>query len=201
MTHTKRRSIRKYDGTFKISNEELQDIILEANLAPSSMNMQPWRYVIVNSLEGKEELRKALYGNISQLETSSAMIVVFNDLKKFDLAESIYNKAVLEGLMSTESREKQLLNISKMLVRMDINQINHVGLIDCGLAAMQLMLVAKERGYDTCPIGGFNHDLIHEATGMDKERYKPVMIISIGKAAEEGSKTIRLTFDEVARFK
>jgi nitroreductase len=201
MTHTKRRSIRKYDGTFKISNEELQDIILEANLAPSSMNMQPWRYVIVNSTEGKEDLRKAMYGNISQLETSSAMIVMFNDLKKFDLAESIYNKAVLEGLMSTESREKQLLNISKMLVRMDINQINHVGLIDCGLAAMQLMLVAKERGYDTCPIGGFNHDLIHEATGMDKERYKPVMIISIGKAAEEGSKTIRLTFDEVARFK
>jgi nitroreductase len=201
MTHTKRRSIRKYDGTFKISNEELQDIILEANLAPSSMNMQPWRYVIVNSTEGKEDLRKAMYGNISQLETSSAMIVMFNDLKKFDLAESIYNKAVLEGLMSTESREKQLLNISKMLVRMDINQINHVGLIDCGLAAMQLMLVAKERGYDTCPIGGFNHDLIHDATGMDKERYKPVMIISIGKAAEEGSKTIRLTFDEVARFK
>jgi nitroreductase len=201
MTQFKRRSIRKYDASFKISNEELQSIILEANQAPSSMNMQPWRYVIVNSLEGKEELRKALYGNISQLETSSAMIVVFNDLKKFDLAESIYNKAVLEGLMSTESREKQLLNISKMLVRMDINQINHVGLIDCGLAAMQLMLVAKERGYDTCPIGGFNHDLIHEATGMDKERYKPVMIISIGKAAEEGSKTIRLTFDEVARFK
>ena len=201
MTHTKRRSIRKYDGTFKISNEELKKIILEANLAPSSMNMQPWRYVIVNSPEGKEDLRKAMYGNISQLETSSAMIVMFNDLKKFDLAESIYNKAVLEGLMSTESREKQLLNISKMLVRMDINQINHVGLIDCGLAAMQLMLVAKEHGYDTCPIGGFNHDLIHEATGMDKDRYKPVMIISIGKAAEEGSKTIRLTFDEVARFK
>ena len=201
MTQFKRRSIRKYDGTFKISNEELQSIILEANQAPSSMNMQPWRYVIVNSLEGKEELRKALYGNISQLETSSAMIVVFNDLKKFDLAESIYNKAVDQGLMTPEAREKQLSNISKMLVRMDINQINHVGLIDCGLAAMQLMLVAKERGYDTCPIGGFNHDLIHEATGMDKERYKPVMIISIGKAAEEGSKTIRLTFDEVARFK
>jgi nitroreductase len=201
MTQFKRRSIRKYDASFKISNEELQSIILEANQAPSSMNMQPWRYVIVNSLEGKEELRKALYGNISQLETSSAMIVVFNDLKKFDLAESIYNKAVDQGLMTPEAREKQISNISKMLVRMDINQINHVGLIDCGLASMQLMLVAKAHGYDTCPIGGFNHDLIHDATGMDKERYKPVMIISIGKAAEEGSKTIRLTFDEVARFK
>jgi nitroreductase len=201
MTHVQRRSIRKYDSTFKIPNDELKEIILEANLAPSSMNMQPWRYVIVNSNEGKENLRKAMYGNISQLETSSAMIVIFNDLKKFDLAESIYNKAVLEGLMSIESREKQLSNISKMLLRMDINQINHVGLIDCGLAAMQLMLVAKEHGYDTCPIGGFNHELIHEATDMDKERYKPVMIVSIGKAAEEGSKTIRLSFDEVAHFK
>lgn len=201
MTHLKRRSIRKYDPTYKISNDELQTIILEANKAPSSMNMQPWRYVIINTLEGKELLRKALYGNISQLETSSAMIVIFNDLHKFDLAESIYNREVEKGLMSLESREKQLSNISKMKLRMDSNQMNHVGLIDCGLASMQLMLVAKEHGYDTCPIGGFNHELIHEVTDMDKDRYHPVMIVAIGKAVEEGSERIRLSFDEVARFK
>src|SRR5210317_1619855 len=97
-----RRSIRLYDQSVKISNEELQNIILEANLAPSSMNMQPWRYVIITSDEAKEKLRPALYGNLKQLETSAAMIVIFNDLKKFELAEKIYDTAVNQGLMPPE---------------------------------------------------------------------------------------------------
>ncbi len=92
-----RRSIRIYDETVKISDDELKQIILEANLAPSSMNMQPWRYVIVSSDAAKEKLRPALYGNLKQLETSSSMIVVFNDLHKFELAEKIYDTAVEKG--------------------------------------------------------------------------------------------------------
>ena len=64
-----RRSIRLYDKNVKINDDELKQIILEANLAPSSMNMQPWRYVIISSDEAKEKLRPGLYGNLRQLET------------------------------------------------------------------------------------------------------------------------------------
>jgi nitroreductase len=196
----KRRSIRKYDTTVKISDEELKQIILEANLAPSSMNMQPWRYVLVVSDEGKAKLKEALYGNLTQLETSAAMIVLFNDLQKFDYAEKIYDKAFNEGLMPAEVREKQLLNIRNMMPKLDYEKLNQSGLIDCGLAAMNLMSVARLHGYDTCPIGGFNHEKIHEVTQMDHHRYTPVMIISIGKKAEDGFPSVRLDFDDVAKI-
>lgn len=195
-----RRSIRLYDQSVKISNEELQNIILEANLAPSSMNMQPWRYVIITSDEAKEKLRPALYGNLKQLETSAAMIVIFNDLKKFELAEKIYDTAVNEGLMPPEVKEKQMTNIKNMVQKVDLAKLNISGMIDCGLAAMNLMYVAREHGYDTCPIGGFNHDMIHDVVGLDKERYTPVMIVSIGKAAEEGFPSVRLPFDDTAKI-
>ncbi|MGB1097235.1 MAG: nitroreductase family protein, partial [Acholeplasmataceae bacterium] len=193
-----RRSIRIYDETVKISEDELKQIILEANLAPSSMNMQPWRYVIISSDAAKERLRPALYGNLKQLETSAAMIVVFNDLHKFELAEKIYDTAVEKGLMPKDVREKQLTNIRNMAQKVDLSKLNVSGMIDCGLAAMNLMYVAREHGYDTCPIGGFNHEMIHDVVDLDKDRYSPVMIISIGKAAEEGFPSIRLPFDDVA---
>ena len=110
-----RRSIRLYDQDVKISEKELKEIILETNLAPSSMNMQPWRYVLITSDEAKEKLRPALYGNIKQLETSAAMIVIFNDLHKFELAEKIYDEAVSQGLMPPEVKEKQMINIKNMV--------------------------------------------------------------------------------------
>ncbi len=63
-------------------------------------------------------------------------------------------------------------------------------LINGGFVAVQLMLTARAHGYDTCPIGGYEKDKIAEALDLDKERYVPVMLISIGKAADSGYKSI-----------
>ncbi len=197
---TERRSIRKYDSKVKITKEEMKAILEKTNRAPSSMNMQPWRYFIVESLEAKEKLRPVLYGNQLQLDTSSAMICIFTDLQKYEYAERIYNKAVQAGLMPEEVREKQLRNIVNMIPTLSEERIEKGGLIDSGLAAMQLMHVAREHGYETCSIGGFRHELIADALGIDKNRYKPVMIVSIGKADEEGYPSIRLDVEDVAKW-
>lgn len=197
---TERRSIRKYDPTVKITKEEMKEILEKTNRAPSSMNMQPWRYFIVESNEAKEKLRPVLYGNQLQLDTSAAMICIFTDLKKYEYAEKIYDKAVAAGLMPEEVREKQLKNIANMIPSLSEEGIEKGGLIDSGLAAMQLMHIAREHGYDTCSIGGFRHEKIADALGIDSKRYKPVMIVSIGKAADEGYPSIRLDVEDVANW-
>lgn len=188
----KRRSIRSYDPNVKISREEMIEILAKASRAPSSMNMQPWRLFVVESLEAKERLRPVLYGNQLQLETSAAMICIFTDLKKYEYAEKIYNIAVNKGLMPVEVKEKQLRNISNMVHTLSDEAVEKGGLIDCGLVAMQLMHIAREHGYETCSIGGFKHDLIAKALGIDEKRYKPVMILSIGKGLDEGYPSVRL---------
>ena len=43
---TGRRSVRVYDETYKIPHEEMLEMIKEATTAPSSVNMQPWRFVV-----------------------------------------------------------------------------------------------------------------------------------------------------------
>ncbi|MDX9692115.1 MAG: nitroreductase family protein [Acholeplasmataceae bacterium] len=197
---TSRRSIRKYDLDIKISKDEMTKMLEEATRAPSSMNMQPWRFIVVESKEGKEKLRPVLYGNQLQLDTSSAMICIFTDLKKYEFAEKIYDKAVEAGLMPIEVREKQLRNIANMIHTVSLDAIEKGGLIDSGLVAMNLMLVAKEHGYDTCAIGGFRHDMIASSLGIDGERYKPVMILSIGKRAEEGYPSVRLDVSDITTY-
>jgi len=197
---TERRSIRKYDPTIKISKEEMKNMLEEATRAPSSMNMQPWRFIVVESNEAKEKLRPVLYGNMLQLDTSAAMICIFTDLKKFEFAEKIFDLAIEQGLMPEEVREKQLRNIANMVPTLSEEGIEKGGLIDSGLVAMQLMHVAREHGYDTCPIGGFRHDQIAHALGLDHTRYKPVFILSIGKAAEVGYPSVRLDVEDVTTW-
>ncbi|MNT92592.1 putative NAD(P)H nitroreductase YodC [compost metagenome] len=50
-------------------------------------------------------------------------------------------------------------------------------------------------------MGGYEKDQIAEAFGLDKERYVPVMLISIGKAAGSGYQSVRLPIDRIAQWK
>ncbi|HAP8489220.1 TPA: nitroreductase family protein, partial [Enterococcus faecium] len=62
------------------------------------------------------------------------------------------------------------------------------------------MLVARDHGYETNPIGGFEADQLAEAFGLDKDRYVPVIILSIGKAVEEGYESVRLAPEKITTF-
>ncbi|WP_242224150.1 nitroreductase family protein [Bacillus cereus group sp. BfR-BA-01380] len=198
---TGRRSIRKYDPSMKISKEEMTEILTEATLAPSSVNMQPWRFLVIDSAEGKATLAPLAKFNQLQVETSSAMIAVFSDLQNFDNAEEIYGTAVEHGYMPAEVKEDQMQKLSAYFSTVSPEIMKDTVLIDGGLVSMQFMLTARAHGYDTCPIGGFEKDKIAEAFGLDKERYVPVMLISIGKAADRGYKSVRLPIDKVAQWK
>ena len=79
--------------------------------------------------------------------------------------------------------------------------MNDVVKIDASLAAMQLMLSARAHGYDTNPIGGFEADQIAAAFDLDPERFVPVMVLSLGKAAEVGYDSVRLAADKFTTFK
>lgn len=194
-----RKSIRKYDENHKISRKELLEILNYANRAPSSQNLQPTRLVIIESQEAKDKIRSALYGNQVQLDTSSAFIVLFTDLNKFDKAESIFTKSEKLGLMPTEVKLRQLEMISKQKESVSKETTLTKGLIDAGLYGMQLMLAAKEFGYDTCPIGGFNKSIVNELLDIPTSLV-PVLMISLGKADEEGYNSVRLDLEEITTF-
>lgn len=195
-----RRSIRKYDETVKISRDKLNEILMQAMKAPSSKNMQPWRFLVIDTIEGKAKLSKAMLGNETQLKTSAAMIVLFQDMQRYDLLEKMLTMQVEAKLITPNEKLEKLAYQKEKIPLIKPESLEREGLIDGGLVGMQLMIVARYHGYDTCPIGGFNRDLINDAVGYDKQRYKPVMIISIGKAADSGRTTLRLPLEDTVKY-
>jgi nitroreductase len=196
-----RKSVRVYDETYKISHEEMLEMIQEATTAPSSVNMQPWRFVVVESDEEKEKLKPLIRFNTRQNETSSAMVLIFGDMLCYELGEEIYNQAVEEGKMPPEVRDQQLESIIPYYQSFTKEVMNDVVKVDSSLAAMQFMLIARAHGYETNPIGGFESDQLAEAFGLDEKRYVPVIILSVGKAKETGYESVRLPAEKITEFK
>ncbi len=196
-----RQSIKIYDEDVKISREEMLEMINEAVKAPSAVNMQPWRFVVVDTQEGKDILRPLVRYNIRQNDTSAAMIVIFGDMKCYEKAEDIYSKTVEQGLMPEEVKQELMAVFMPEYENAPRDIMKDMVLIDSSLVAMQFMLVARAHGYDTNPMGGFEKDQIADALGIDSERYVPVMMVSIGKANYNSHGSIRLDAKEITTFK
>lgn len=195
-----RRSIRNYDSAFKIPRTELLDLITTAQRSPSAGNLQPWRFVIVDSPEGKENLKKAMVGNFSQVETSSAVIFVLVDLEKHKLAQNIFERAYKEGLMPKDVKERQITNITKRYENIQKDLIHKESLFDAGLVSQNIMLLAKEKGLDTAPMHGFDPDKIYDFLKLDSKRYQIAVLIAIGKANEAGYPSVRLDVKDTVTF-
>ncbi|XP_069900936.1 putative NAD(P)H nitroreductase YdgI [Globicephala melas] len=196
-----RRSIKVFDENVKISREELLEMIDEAVLAPSSLNLQPWRFVVVDTPEGKDLLRPMVMFNARQNDTSSAMIVLFGDMKCQEQADTILSRMVEKEMMTNEMKLQFLNTFVPFYDSLSKQEMNDIVKIDTSLMAMQFMLVARSHGYDTNAIGGFNKAEIAQTLGLDPERYVPVMILAIGKANYEPHGTLRLSADEITNFK
>lgn len=196
----KRSSIRVYKKDHVITKEELSNIINDALSAPSSLNLQPWRFEVIYSKEAKEAVKEYMMFNKTQHETSSALIVVYADLEHAKRAKEILEADVKLGLRDSKSKDSMLSFIDNILTSRTKEQITNSHFLDCGFVTMQLMLSSVSYGYDTNPIGAFDKDGFSKYLNIDTSRYVPVILLSIGKADENIKETSRFSVDEVTSW-
>ncbi|OMF30885.1 nitroreductase family protein [Paenibacillus sp. FSL H8-0548] len=193
-----RRSVRKYDKDVAISEAELREILEIATKSPSSSNMQPWRFLVVTDPELKQKLLPIAF-NQQQVVEAAAVIIVLGDLEMYNLSENIYAEAVAAGYMTEEVASNFIAKSTKMYAELPAERLKEIVVFDTGLVAMQIMLTARAKGYDTVPMGGYNRDQVKELFNIS-DRYLPTLLLPIGKAAAEGHPTTRLPIDEVTFF-
>lgn len=194
-----RRSVKYYDESIKISREEILEMLNEANITPSSCNFQPWRYIVVDTPEGKEKLGEANYNKV-QNDTSSAMIILLGDLDYFEKFEEIYGAAVDEGHMTEDVKEKFKISLEGMIEATSYETKRESVYFDCGLWAMQFTNIVHAKGYDSNIIGGFDREKVSELFELD-ESLIPIMLIAIGKKDKDARPTTRIPAENLVTFK
>lgn len=172
-----RRSIKNYDAHHKLTQQETDELMQLAMLSPTAFNIQNWRFVVVTDPVLRQQIR-AVSWNQAQVEEASLLIVLTADLKAW-----------------AKQPERYWQNAPKAVADILVPAIGHYyenneqaqrdeAMRSCGMAAMTLMLAAKDMGYDTCPMDGFDFDAVAKLLDLPHDHI-PAMFVTVGKALKE----------------
>lgn len=172
-----RRSVRNYDSGRQISDEQLRQMFELALLSPSSRNLQPWEFIVVRNEEGKKLLKKYC-DNQRHVEETSAVVVVLgkNPVKN---ADEVAKDRVKKGAMDEAKKKAFYATIEQYTSNK--GEAMRLAESNCYLAAMTLVLAAKNIGIDSCIIGSFESEPIKESFRIPED-YDVVLAITLGYA-------------------
>jgi nitroreductase len=188
-----RRSVKAYDPQHKMTEDEIAKLMSLAMLSPTAFNIQNWRFVVVTDPALRKEIR-AVSWDQAQVEDASLLVVLTADLKAWEKQPERYwenaSKPVQDYLVSAIG---QYYSGNELVQRDEAMR-------SCGMAAMTLMLAAKEMGYDTCPMDGFDFDAVAKLLNLPDD-HTPVMFVVVGKALKEAQpRGGQLKMDEVVVY-
>lgn len=172
----KRRSVKSFDNTHKLSDPEIERLFAHAILSPTSFNIQNWRFVAVTDQEQKEKLKAAAW-NQAHVADASLTIVICADLKAWSKNPSRYWENAPEEL------KKTLVPLIEKFYKGNESLQRDEALRSAGISAQTLMLTAKDMGYDSCPMIGFDAKEVAKIIKLPKNHIVCMMVV-IGKATE-----------------
>ncbi|MFM8391317.1 MAG: nitroreductase family protein, partial [Methylophilaceae bacterium] len=78
-----RRSIKQFDASHRMTEAEIQQLISLSMLSPTAFNIQHWRFVVVDDVPLRQQIR-AVSWNQSQVTDASALVVLVADTMAWD---------------------------------------------------------------------------------------------------------------------
>ena len=174
-----RRSVRQYEPE-PIPREDLEEILRLTRLAPSANNIQPWRFVVVESPDLRARLQDAANGQ-RQVGGAPAVIVLYSDMAD---ALAAIEETVHPG-MPAERRAAVAASLRQRFGAMDHAAREDWGAAQSYIALGFLLLAARAAGYDTSPMLGFDAARVRTLLGLPDHARIPALV-AIGRAAEEG---------------
>ena len=161
----KRKSVRSYSEE-KISDETLNEILEAGRLAPSWVNVQPWKFIVIRDEKTKELLYKAS-GEQKQVLGANVIIACVADMEAWEkknfgavLEKSGRNQMVQDYILNSPTLNPSLLGNVEMLTR-TIEQLTY--------AVAYMSIQAEKSGVGCCIIGALANEMTKGDENIIKE--------------------------------
>ncbi|MCW8156098.1 nitroreductase family protein [Stutzerimonas stutzeri] len=185
-----RRAVKVYDPSFQLSREEKDELLQLALLAPSAFNLQHVRLVEVSDPALRAQIRQVGW-NQAQMTDASMLVVICAQIDSWEMdVRRVWDGAPSEvqdfmaGAIDAYYRGKPQVQRDETMR-------------SCGLLAQTLMLAARGKGLDSCPMDGFDFDAVAKLINLP-DSHVIAMMVAVGKRAAEPKPRIgKLPFDEV----
>ncbi|MDJ0555106.1 MAG: nitroreductase family protein [Microcoleaceae cyanobacterium MO_207.B10] len=172
-----RRAVKHYDPNHKITPEEEQKLLETTIQAPTSFNIQHWRFVILRDPELRQQVRELGFDQ-AQITEASLLILFTADMKAWEKEPSRYWQNAPEQVAKQLVGMIEPFHEGREWLQRDEAQRS------IGMAMQTLMLTAKAMGYDSCPMIGFDIEKLAELINLP-ENYVMGPMVAIGKKVKD----------------
>lgn len=197
---------KAYDETRKLTDDQRAQLLDLLRFSPSSVNSQPWHFIIIDSEEAKARILHAVTEPNAAKIQKAALVVLFTT--RTEISEAHLNR-----LLEKEAQDGRFVN-DEMRRLQDKGRRYFVGLNSDSVEKQQawmarqayislgfLLLGAASMGLDATPIEGFFPDQMDAALDLEKQGLRSVVMATVGYHSEAdfnaGLPKSRLAADEV----
>lgn len=187
-----RYTTKAYDATRKIPQETIETLLDQLRHSPSSVNSQPWHFIVASDDQGKARVAKGAEGgfvyNESKILNASHVVVLCT---RTEMPE-----AHLQAVLAQEERDGRFANDEAKagqdksrrgyvnMHKFDQKDVQHWMEKQTYLALGTLLLGAASLGVDATPMEGFDFKKLDEELGLRDKGFTSLVIVSLGYRSE-----------------
>lgn len=169
-----RRAVKAFDPDHRLNKDEESKLFSAAIQAPTSFNIQHWRFVVIRDPQLRQQVR-ALGNNQSQITDASLLVLMTADTKAWAKEPQRYWKDAPKEVSDLLVGWMGPFHEGRDWLQRDEAQRS------IGMAMQTLMLAAKSMGYDSCPMIGFDIEKVAELVKLPADHVMgPLVAIGRG---------------------
>ena len=185
-----RRSIKHYDPSHQMTEAEVQELMEHAILSPTAFNIQHWRFVRVQDKNKRQQIFEAAWGQ-AQVVDASELLVLCADLNAWEKEPKRYWRNAPQA-----AQDAILPAIENYYANHHQGQRDEA-IRSASIAAMNIMLMARGMGYDSCPMDGFDFDKVAKIINLPHDHIIIMMITICKKLQDAHQRAGQLPLEEV----
>ncbi|WP_116138297.1 oxygen-insensitive NAD(P)H nitroreductase [Trinickia diaoshuihuensis] len=207
-----RHTVKAYEAGKSLPDAQVETLLTALHQSPSSVNSQPWHFVVASTAEGRARIAAATTGayayNEQKVINASHVIAM---CMRIDLDDSH-----LEAILERESADGRFKTL-EMRAGQDKSRRSYVDMHkyerrdtaqwmekQVYLALGGLLLGAAVLGIDATPMEGFDSRALDASLGLRERGLTSVVLVSLGYRSDEdfnaGLPKSRLPRDQVFTF-
>lgn len=203
-----RHSCKEFDINKKISDDDFEVILEAGRLSPSSMGIEPWKFLVIENQELKNELGAVCWGGKVQMPTSSHLVVYLSRAAKELRFDSNYINHLLKEVKhlpeDVVSTYKGIMKSIEEVRFKEDSDLEAYASEQVHIALANMMNVAAMQGIDSCPIGGIDRKAVEKILVdrglLDTDKFNITLCGAFGYRVNNPGEKLRQGMDEIVTW-
>ena len=186
-----RKTCKKYDAGKKVSEDDLEVLFEAMRLTASSINSQPWKFLVIDSDDARERMHKTFarqheYNQPHVFESSQIILFAYNPRYTLDDFSKVVDQYIEDKRIKPETREGAFAAFR--FAEMNTDETGNTACwtkAQTYLAFGNTLHTLARLKIDSTPLEGIDTELVNEEFKKELDGYQCDVALAIGYHHED----------------